>query len=59
MCKVATNQLPFNSLPLWQAAQQREYRALSYPAKKLAMRFGLSHSEARLLAQLSGLKGDE
>jgi len=40
----------FNSLPLWQAARDREFRALSYTERKLADEFGVDPHIARLLA---------
>ncbi len=40
----------FNSLPLWQAACEREFRALTYAERKLAEEFGVDPHTARLLA---------
>ncbi len=40
----------FNTLPLWQAARQREFLALSYAERKLAKEFGVEPHVARVLA---------
>ena len=40
----------FNTLPLWQAAREREFRALSYAERKLAEEFGVDPHITRLLA---------
>jgi hypothetical protein len=40
----------FNTLPLFQAARDREFRALSYAERKLAKEFSVDPHIARLLA---------
>ena len=45
---------PFNSLPLWEVAREAELRSLPFDARRLARRFGLDASTARLLAALAG-----
>ncbi len=40
----------FNSLPLWQAARQREFRSLSYAERKLAEEFGFEPHVAKFYA---------
>ena len=49
----------FNNLPLWEAARESELRSLPLDAKRLARRFGLDASTARLLAALAGHKRGE
>jgi hypothetical protein len=44
----------FNNLPLWEAAREAELRSLPLDARRLARRFGLDASTARLLATLAG-----
>lgn len=51
------NTKPFNSTPLWQAAREREFRALSYAERKLAQELGVEPHVARLLAMQAYGKG--
>jgi hypothetical protein len=46
-----------NDLPLWRAAGARRFRALPYPAKRLARQIGCEPETARLIAELAGLQG--
>ncbi len=41
---------PFNSTPLWRAACDRDFRALSYAERKMVEEFGVEPHIARLLA---------
>ena len=50
MRRINRNSEPFNSTPLFQAARQREFRALSYAERKLANELGVEPHIARLLA---------
>ncbi len=50
MRNVVRKQTAINTLPLWQAAREREFRALSYAERKLAEEFGVDPHIARLLA---------
>ena len=50
MQKIVRKHIAFNSLPLWQAARQREFRALTYAERKLAQELGVDPHVARLLA---------
>ncbi len=50
MQNVVRKHIAFNSVPLWQAARDREFRALSYVEQKLAEQFGVDPHIARLLA---------
>jgi hypothetical protein len=43
-----------NTLPLWRAAQEREYRALPLPARRLVMRYGIAPHDAIRLAEQIG-----
>ena len=40
----------FKLTPLWQAAREREFRALTYTERKLAEEFGVDPHIARVLA---------
>ena len=44
-----------HSLPLWQATRETELRRLPIGARKLATRYGLDGSTARLIATLAGI----
>ncbi len=57
MQNVVRKQSTINALPLWQAAREREFRELPYPAKRLARQIGYEPELARLVAELAGLKG--
>ena len=50
MQNVVRKHIAINTLPLWQAARQREFRALSYAERKLANELGVEPHVARLLA---------
>jgi hypothetical protein len=54
MRKIAKEQLSFNSTPLGEAADRREFDQLSYPAKKLVRRYRLHPRDARLRARFIG-----
>ncbi len=54
MRKVLPNQLSFNSTPLGEAADRREFDQLPYPAKKLVRRYRLHPRDARLTARFIG-----
>jgi hypothetical protein len=54
MRKIDRNAACDNTLPLWQATLQREYRALPYPAKRLVARYGIAPDEALRLAERIG-----
>ena len=49
----------YNTLPLWQAAREREYRALPYPAKRLMAMYGLELGEALRMAERIGWNLDQ
>jgi hypothetical protein len=48
----------YSTLPLWQAARETDLRRLPLPARRLAVRFGLDPSTARLVASLAGIGGE-
>jgi hypothetical protein len=45
----------FNDLPLWGAAREADLQSLPLPARRIARRFGMDASTARLVVQLAGL----
>ncbi len=45
----------FKSTPLWQAARERLFRELPYPAKRLARQIRCEPELAILIAELAGL----
>ncbi len=50
MQNVVRKHTPFNTLPLWKAARDREFRALSFAERRMAERYGVDPHTARLLA---------
>ena len=50
MRNVVRKRTAINALPLWQAAREREFRALTYAERKLAEEFGFEPHIARLYA---------
>ena len=55
MTNIPKKQLPYNTLPLWQAERQRRYRELPYAAKRLATNMHVEPEVARLIADLACL----
>ena len=53
--KVRRTPSHFNDLPLWRASRETELRALPRSARRLATRYGLDATTARLMATLAGL----
>lgn len=53
--KVRPSLTDFNDLPLWRASRERELRALPRSARRLAIRYGIDATTARLMAALAGL----
>lgn len=51
--QLSRNTLP--DLPLWLAARETDLRRLPLPARKIAARYGLDGSTARLIAMLAGI----
>jgi hypothetical protein len=43
------------ALPLWRAARQAELRALPLPARRIANKYGIDATAARLVVLLAGL----
>jgi hypothetical protein len=54
MRKISRKPSHDNTLPLWRAAQEREFRALPYPAKRLVTRYGIAPDDAMRLAERIG-----
>jgi len=50
MQNVVRKHTPFNTLPLWKAARDREFLALSYAERKLAEEFCLEPHVAKFYA---------
>jgi hypothetical protein len=53
--KLRLDHREFNDLPLWRQCRDRELHSLSLPARRIANRYGIDATTARLLALLAGL----